>query len=306
MIRELLCSPHGLLVQGITGRQGQIETRWMLDTGTRVSAGVTPGRAGATVHGVPVYGTVAAAVEAPGNVAAMIYAPPAAAADAAVEAVEAGIRLVVMSAENVPVHRMFRAISAARANRAHLVGPNSQGIIAPHSGRIGCPGGMDPHERFAPGDVGVVSRSGGMASELSGLMRTWHWGTNLQIHIGGSPMVGTRMVDAVRLVQDDPATRRIVVFGEPSGDQEEELADAARAGEITAPVVALIGGRAADTLPAALPFGHAPRAGAGGSSTVASKIERLESSGVVVVPDLQHLREALEAAQRHNRQGGQA
>lgn len=294
-LRSLLASPAGLLVQGITGRQGRMEARWMLDSGTSISAGVTPGRGGTVVHGIPVYDAVAAAVAAHGNVASMVYAPPDAAADAAIEAIEAGVDLVVMSAEHVPVHRMARAIAAAAVHGSVLVGPNSQGVVVPGVGRIGCPGGTDPHERFAPGDVGVVSRSGGIASELSGMLRSWGLGTSIQIHIGGAPMAGLRLVEAVRLVQDDPATTRIVVFGEPSGTQEHELADAVAQGRIEVPVVAMIAGRFADDLPAALPFGHAPRAGTSGVATVAAKIDRLRRAGATVVSEFEEIRRALVA-----------
>lgn len=293
-LREFVKHPAGLLVQGITGRQGRMETEWMLNSGTRITGGVTPGRGGSSVHGVPVYDSVFEAVEAHGNVVSMIYAPPVAAPDAAIEALEAGVRLVVMSAENVPIHRMSRAMAVARDRGALLVGPNSQGIVAPGDGRIGCPGGLDPSDRFAVGDVGVVSRSGGMASELSGLFRSWGMGTSVQIHIGGAPVVGLRMLAAVKLVCDDPATRRVVVFGEPSGDQEDELADAVAADAIGVPVMAMIGGRFADTLPAALPFGHAPRAGSGATSTVVGKLERLRASGVRVVVDFEMLRRELD------------
>lgn len=293
MIRELLSDAGGLLVQGITGRQGQIETMWMLESGVRVTAGVTPGRSGGSVHGVPVYPSVEAAVAEHHNLVSMVYAPPAAAADAALEAVLAGIQLVVMSAERVPVHGLVRAIEAAQRHGARIVGPNSQGLVVPGVSRVGCPGGIDPDRRFRPGPVGIVSRSGGMASELSMLVREWGLGTSVQLHIGGAPVVGTTLVEAVGLVQADPLTKVTVVFGEPSGRLELDLASELEMGRLKLPIVALIPGRFADRLPASLPFGHAPRAGVGGAASVEEKMARLEAAGAFVVASLDELRSCL-------------
>lgn len=282
------------MVQGITGRQGQIETRWMLESGVHVSAGVTPGRAGAQVHGVPVYDSVAEARSCHGNRVSMIYAPPPAAAQAALEAVEAGVELVVMSAERVPVHGLVRVIAAAQSRGTRVVGPNSQGIVVPGVSRVGCPGGTDPDRRFRPGSVAVVSRSGGMASEISMLLRSWHLGTSVQLHIGGAPLVGTTLTEASEIVQADEATDVIVVFGEPSGEQELDLARAIEDGRVRVPVVALVAGRFADTMPSSLPFGHAPRAGVGGNASVVDKIRALEDAGAAVVSSLAELRTALQ------------
>lgn len=290
MIRELLANEHGLLVQGITGRQGQIETRWMLESGVQVTAGVTPGRSGESVHGVPVYPTVEAAVSNHGNLVSMIYAPPAAAAEAAMEAVAAGVRLVVISAERVPIHGLVRAIALAKHRGARIVGPNSQGIVVPGVSRVGCPGGKDPDSRFRPGPVAVVSRSGGMASEISMLLRQWGLGTSVQLHIGGAPLVGTTLVEAVQMAQADPKTELTVVFGEPSSQLEVHLAEEIDRGRIKLPVIALIAGRFADLLPASLPFGHAPRAGVGHAMTVAEKVRKLEAAGVETVESLAELR----------------
>lgn len=292
-IRELLGDPSGLLVLGITGRQARMETGWMLESGTHVSAGVTPGRGGQDVHGVPVFDTVRAAVDRHGCRVAMNYAPPAAAADSAIEAFQAGIELVVMSAENVPLHRLALALEAARRAGGRLIGPNSQGIVVPGVGRVGCPGGRDPQERFRPGSVAVVSRSGGMTSELAMLIGEWGWGTSVHLALGGSPIVGTTLTEGLKIVQDDPHTRAAVVFGEPSGDQEAALADAIEAGEITVPVAALIAGRAADSLSSDLPFGHAPRAGTGAERTVQHKLGRLGDAGVAVAMNTRDVRQAL-------------
>lgn len=288
MIRELLQSGSGLLVQGITGRQGQLETLWMLDSGVDVAAGVTPGRGGSAVHGVPVFDTVAEAVAATDSRVAMSYAPPHAAADAVAEAAQAGIELIVVSSENIPQHRWLRALEVARAHHCRVIGPNSQGVVVPGVGRIGCPGGNEPWQRFAPGSVGIVSRSGGMASELAMLMRNWGWGTSVQMSIGGTPAVGTTLTDGVELAASDPGTRAVVVFGEPSGTQEIDLAHAVADGRIEVPIIAMVAGRAGDSLPTALPFGHAPR-GADGP-TVQDKFTALADAGVLVARSTHHVR----------------
>jgi succinyl-CoA synthetase alpha subunit len=288
MIRGLLETGPGLLVQGITGKQGRLETRWMLDSGVRVAAGVTPGKGGREVHGVPVFDTVAQAVAATGARVAMSYAPPQAAADAVVEAARAGLELVVVRTANNPRHPWLRALEVARRCGCRVIGPMSQGVVVPGVGRIGCPGGDEPWRRFAPGPVGIVSRSGGMASELGMLVRTWGWGTSVHISIGGVPMVGTTLAEGVELVARDPLTRAVLVFGEASGCQEFDLAAAVTEGRIGVPVVAMVVGRAGDSLPDALPFGHAPREADGAS--VQEKIAALRNAGVRVARSTHEVR----------------
>ncbi|MEY9848628.1 hypothetical protein [Streptacidiphilus sp. MAP5-3] len=292
MIRGLLESGPGLLVQGITGMQGRLETRWMLDSGVRVAAGVTPGRGGSEVHGVPVFDTVAQAVAATGARVAMSYAPPQTAADEVVEAAQAGLELVVVASEKIPQHHWLRVLEVARRGNCRVIGPNSQGIVVPGVGRIGCPGGDEPWERFAPGPVGIVSRSGGMASELGMFVRTWGWGTSVQVSIGGVPMVGTPLTEGVELVAQDPLTRAVLVFGEPASRQELDLAAAVADGRIDVPVVAMVAGRAGDSLPDALPFGHAPRYA--GGATVQEKIAALRDAGVRVARSTHEVRAYLQ------------
>jgi len=288
MIRRLLESGPGLLVQGVTGRQGRLEARWMLESGVRLAAGVTPGKGGSEVHGVPVFDTVAQAVAATGARAAMCYAPPQAAADAVAEAAQAGLELVVVRSVNIPRHPWLRALEVARRNDCRVIGPTSQGVVVPGVGRIGCPGGDEPWRRFAPGPVGIVSRSGGMASELGMLVRTWGWGTSVQMSIGGVPMVGTPLAEGVELVAQDSLTRAVLVFGEASGRQELDLAAAVAERRIDVPVVAMVVGRAGDSLPDALPFGHAPREADGVS--VKEKIAALRDAGVRVARSTHEVR----------------
>lgn len=284
MIRNLMSDGRGLLVQGITGRQGTLETGWMLASGTHVSCGVTPGRGGEQVHGVPVFESVAEAVAATGAAVSMCYAPAPLVPDALMEAAEAGIRLTVISAENVPVHGFVRAAERARALGMRIIGPNSQGIVVPGAGRWGCPGGDDPWERFAAGPVAVVSRSGGIASEISLYLRRWGWGTSVQIATGGGLFVGMPLGPAVRLAQEDAATRVVVVFGEPSGPHEYELARMLATEQIAVPVVAMVPGRAAEAFPKTVPFGHAPQ-GRVLSDTASGKLAALVNAGAHLARD---------------------
>lgn len=293
-ISAMLADPGGLIVQGITGRQGQLETRWMLDSGTHIAAGVTPGKGGQTVHGVPVYDTVEEAYAGHQCPASMIYAPRHIAANAAIEAIKAGVRLVVISAEDVPIHDMVRLIETANAHDAVVVGPNSQGLLVPGVGRIGSPGGTDVNERFSPGHVAVVSRSGGMTGEIGYLLHLWGIGTSVQIHLGGAVMPATTLRDGVALAEREVATEITVVFGEPSSGQEDQLAAAIAAKQTRCPVIAMVAGRFSDTFPALLPFGHAPRATGESATNVAAKGAVLADAGAVVVRNFAELRTQIE------------
>lgn len=284
-ISDLLNST-GVVVQGITGRQGRMETEWMLASGTRIAAGVTPGKGGQAVCGVPVYESLHDAVKEHHLAVSMVYAPPQAVVDAVDEALSAGIKLICVSAEGVPLHGMLRVAERAAALGCVVVGPNSQGIVMPGVGRLGCPGGTDPWTRFRPGAVAVVSRSGGLGSDVAFAIGAWGWGTSLQIHIGGSPTPATTLVDAVHLACAEDRTKVVVVLGEPTSGQEVDLADALRSGSVATPVVAMIPGRFVDRLPADLPFGHAPRVGPGQAVPVAEKLAALAAGGARVVDSI--------------------
>lgn len=279
-ISELLSG--GVVIQGITGKQGRLETEWMLDSGTQIVAGVTPGKGGTAVCGIPVYNTVREAASHHQLTASMVYAPPQAVGDAADSALEAGVKLVCISAEGVPLHATMRLRETAAQRGSIVIGPNSQGLVLPGITRLGCPGGADPWDRFAPGPVAVVSRSGGLGSDLAYAIRTWGWGTSVQLHIGGSPTPATNLREAVLLAQAEPGTRVVVVLGEPTSGQELELAEAVASGDISVPVVVQIPGRFVDRLPAELPFGHAPRAGLGQAVSVVDKHAALEAGGARV------------------------
>ncbi|MDP9472522.1 MAG: succinate--CoA ligase subunit alpha [Chloroflexota bacterium] len=278
-----------LLVQGITGREGSFHTTQMIEYGTNVVAGVTPGGRGKTVAGVPVFDTVADAVGETGANASIIYVPARFAPDAVYEAVDAGIPFVVCITEGIPVSDMVPVAAYVKAKGARLLGPNCPGLITPGEAKVG----IMPGSIHTPGPVGLVSRSGTLTYEVVDALTRAGLGQSTAVGIGGDPVIGTSFVDALCLFQDDPKTEAIVVIGEIGGSDEE---DAARfiAEHVTKPVAGFIAGR---TAPPGKRMGHAGAIISGGTGTAAEKIAALEGAGVRVaespsqVPGL--LREAM-------------
>ena len=263
-----------LVVQGITGRDGSFHARQMLDYGTRVVAGVTPGRGGQQLHDVPIFDTVAQAVERTGADASVVYVPPLAAADAVCEAADAGIRLIVCITEGIPVQDMLRALPFVRERGARLVGPNCPGLITPGESKIG----ILPGSICMPGPVGVVSRSGTLTYEVVHLLTTARTGQTTCVGIGGDPLIGTRFVEVLGLFEADPKTEAVVMIGEIGGSDEEEAA-AFISRRMSKPVVSFIAGR---TAPPGRRMGHAGAIVSGGSGTAADKIAALQAAGVRV------------------------
>ena len=270
----LLDAGTRVIVQGITGRDGRFHTQQMLAYGTRVTGGVTPGKGGTEVHGLPVFDTVAEAVAETGANATAIYVPPLAAADAICEAADAGIALIVCITEGIPVHDMIRTLPYVHQRGARLVGPNCPGLITPGVGKIG----ILPGSIVAPGDVGVISRSGTLTYEVVHALSGAGIGQSTCIGIGGDPLIGTRFVDALHLFAADAGTRALVLIGEIGGSDEEEAA-AFIASHPAQPVVAFIAGR---TAPPGRRMGHAGAIVSGGSGTAAAKIAAFEAAGVRV------------------------
>ncbi len=229
-----------VLCQGITGRAGQFHTKHCREYGTQIVGGVTPGRGGQTIEGVPVFDTVAEAVEKTGADATMIFVPPPFAADAILEAVDAGIRLVVAITEGIPVLDMARAMEAVRRSSSVLIGPNCPGIITPGECKIGIMPGYI-HRR---GPIGVISRSGTLTYEAVWQLTGVGLGQSTCVGLGGDPIVGTSFVDLLRRFESDPATEGILMIGEIGGSAEEEAA-AFVARHVTKPVAAFIAGRTA-------------------------------------------------------------
>ncbi len=265
-----------VIVQGITGREGSFHTKLMLDYGTKVVAGVTPGKGGMEVHGVPVYDSVEEAVrEHPEANTSIIFVPARFAPDAIYEAVDAGLKLVVVITEGIPVHDSLKAINYAKARGVNVVGPNCPGVITPGKAKVG----IMPGHVFKPGRVGIVSRSGTLTYEVSYALTKAGIGQSTVIGIGGDPVIGTSFSEALRMFEQDPDTDVIVMLGEIGGDMEERAAALIKNGEVTKPVVAFIAGR---TAPEGKRMGHAGAIIMMGSGTYQGKVEALKSAGVKV------------------------
>jgi succinyl-CoA synthetase alpha subunit len=284
----LVDSATRLLVQGITGREGSFHATQMVEYGTAVVGGVTPGGKGKTVAGAPVFDTVAEAVRETGANASIIYVPARFAPDAIYEAVDAGIPLVVCITEGIPVNDMVPVYAHVNAKGSRLLGPNCPGLITPGQAKVG----IMPGFIHAPGPVGLVSRSGTLTYEVVDALTRAGLGQSTAVGIGGDPIIGTSFVDALRLFQDDPATEAIVVIGEIGGSDEE---DAARfiAERVTKPVAGFIAGR---TAPPGKRMGHAGAIISGGSGTAAEKIAALEAVGVRVAESPSQVPGLLQAA----------
>ncbi|MDR7521864.1 MAG: succinate--CoA ligase subunit alpha [Armatimonadota bacterium] len=264
-----------VLVQGITGYQGEFHTRRMLEFGTKVVAGTSPGKGGQAVAGVPVFDTVAEAVERTGATASCIFVPARGAKDAAMEAIASRLDPVVIITEHIPVHDAIRIVAAARAARVSVVGPNGPGVTSP--GR--CKIGIMPNHLFRRGGVGLVSRSGTLTYEIvAGLTRAG-LGQSTALGLGGDPVVGLSFQEAIRLFNEDPETEAIVMVGEIGGSAEEEAARFIQA-SVRKPVVGYIAGL---TAPPGKRMGHAGAVISGGEGTAQAKIAALQAAGVRVV-----------------------
>jgi succinyl-CoA synthetase alpha subunit len=281
-----------LVVQGITGKEGTFHTKQMVEYGTRVVGGVTPGKGGTTHEAIPVFNTVSDAVREAGANASVIYVPPPFAADAIMEAADAGLPLVVCITEGIPVLDMVKVREYLADKQTRLIGPNCPGVISPGKCKIG----IMPGHIHREGRIGVVSRSGTLTYEAVGQLTALGLGQSTAIGIGGDPIVGTTHTDALALFQADDETDGIVMIGEIGGTAEEEAAAFAKA-NVKKPIVAFIAGQ---TAPPGRRMGHAGAIIAGGKGTAAEKMKALEEAGIRVVKspaDIgQAMREALSAS----------
>ena len=277
-----------LVVQGITGKEGTFHTRQMVEYGTNVVGGVTPGKGGTTHEGTPVFNTVADAVREAGANASVIYVPPAFAADAIMEAADAELPLVVCITEGIPALDMVKVKEYLSTRQTRLVGPNCPGVISPGKCKIG----IMPGHIHKEGRVGVVSRSGTLTYEAVGQLTALGLGQSTAIGIGGDPIVGTTHLQALALFQDDPETDAVVMIGEIGGTAEEEAALFAK-DNVTKPIVAFIAGQ---TAPPGRRMGHAGAIIAGGKGTAAEKMAALEDAGIRVVHSPADIGQALKDA----------
>ena len=271
----MLDSGTRVLVQGITGSIGRVQTRWMLDYGTAVVAGVTPGRGGETVEGVPVFDTVAAAARETGANASVLFVPAQMVRDAFEEAVAAGIGRIVVVPEHVPVHDIMAMRALAEREGVFALGPTTPGVLAPGVGKMG----IMPASLFTPGPVGIVSRSGTLAYEFAGVLTAAGIGQSTVLGMGADLVVLTGLRDILRRLEEDPATAVVVIVGEVGGSQEEDAATFIAAG-MTKPVAAFIAGRSA---PPEKRMGHAGAIVRGASGTAADKERVLAEAGVTIL-----------------------
>jgi succinyl-CoA synthetase alpha subunit len=272
-----------VLVQGITGREGRARARLMKNYGTCVVAGVTPGKGGQDVEGVPVFDTVQEAVEESGSLdVSVLFIPAPLVKNAALEAMSAGVELLVIVPDRVPIYDVLEVARAAKAFGARFIGPNTLGVLSPGKAVVGMIGGraVSAREWFIPGPVGISSRSGGITSSIAYYLAKEGIGATTLVHVGGDAVVGTSHPDVLLLFEEDSETQAIVMFGEIGGSQEEQVADLVEAGMITKPIVAFIGGKGAKS---GTRFSHAGAIIEGNRGTHEAKVRRLREVGATVV-----------------------
>jgi succinyl-CoA synthetase alpha subunit len=262
------------IVQGITGTQGSLHTRLMLEYGTTIVAGVTPGKGGTELHGVPVYDTVEEARENHSANASIIFVPAPSAVDAAFEAIDGGIRTIVIITEHIPIKDSIELTAHAHQANAIIIGPNTPGIITPRK----CKLGIMPAHIFTPGSVGIASRSGTLTYEIAASLTKNQIGQSTCIGVGGDPITGLNFIDTLKLFKDDPHTKAVVLIGEIGGNIEELTAEYIARG-YPKPVVAYVAGRSA---PPEKRMGHAGAIIMGKSGTAENKIKAFENAGVKV------------------------
>ncbi len=277
------------IVQGITGREAVNLTRECLDYGSRIVGGVTPGRRGREVHGVPVYDSVAQLVDEEGHVpdGSVVTVPPAFTRDAVFEAIEAGVKLIVIVTERIPRYDVAQMVELAALRGARIIGPNCLGVIRPGVAKMGGIGGpaKDAAKAYSPGPVGVMSRSGGMTTEISSTLTAAGLGVSTAISIGGDAIIGSTYAELMPLFEADEQTQAIVIYTEPGGRMEAELSAWVTEHSSRLPIVAFMAGRFMDEMPG-MSFGHAGTIVEGRADTATEKIARLEEAGIRVAQEI--------------------
>jgi succinyl-CoA synthetase alpha subunit len=281
-----------VLVQGITGREGMTRTKLMVGYGTNVVAGVTPGRGGQEVEGIPVFDTIEEAWEKAGPLdVSVLFIPAPLVKSAALEAIDAGVKLLVIVPDRVPIYDVLVIAKRAKEAGAKFVGPNTLGVLSPDKAVLGMMGGRAASARswFFQGPVGISSRSGGITSSMAYYLAREGIGATTLVHVGGDAVVGLPHPEVVKLFERDSDTKAVVMFGEIGTSQEEQVADLIEAGEFTKPLVAFIGGKAAKS---GTRFSHAGAIVEGGRGTYEGKVERLRGVGATIVESFMDLPKA--------------
>jgi len=265
-----------VVVQGITGREGSFHTKLMLEYGTKIVAGVTPGKGGAEVHGVPVYDSIRSAMKEHEIDASIIFVPAKFAPSAVYEAIDAGLSPIVVITEGIPIWETMRFVRKARRRNLVIIGPNCPGIIVPGETKIG----IMPGHIFTKGDVAIISRSGTLTYEVAQLCTLAGLGQSIVIGLGGDPIRGLMIPEALRMLENDPETKKIVIIGEIGGTEEEEAAELVKKNEITKPIVAYIAG--ATIKREGVSFGHAGAIILGEKGKPESKIKAFKEAGIPI------------------------
>ena len=279
------------IIQGITGREAVNMTRECLDYGSKVVGGVTPGRGGRDVYGVPVFDTVKQAVDAAGRVDGSVITVPAPfVRDAAFEAIDNGIKIIVIVTERTPRYEVAQLLEYARMNGTRVIGPNCLGMITPGKSKMGGIGGPAANTRqaYTPGRIGVMSRSGGMTTEISNSLTAAGLGQSTAVSIGGDPMIGSTYAELMPLYKADPGTDAIVIYTEPGGPMDAQLAKWVRENNSRLPIIAFMAGKFMDKMPG-MRFGHAGTIVEGKADTAAEKLLRLHEAGISVAEEISQI-----------------
>jgi succinyl-CoA synthetase alpha subunit len=272
-----------IVIQGITGREASMVTKHALSYGTKILAGVTPGKEGQSVEGIPVYDTLKRACQEHELDTSVIYVPPAFAYDAVMEAIGNSIKTIVIITERIPRFDVVKFLFAAQEAGCTIVGPNSVGVITPADRvKLGAIGGDNPERCFVPGEVGVISRSGGMTAECSWMVKKAGLGISTSASIGGDPLIGSPPKSVLELFEKDPNTKAVLLWGEPGTSYEEEVAELISSGGFTKPLVAYVAGRFVEDMPEGTVFGHAASIIQGAVGRPSLKNETLKNAGAFV------------------------
>jgi succinyl-CoA synthetase alpha subunit len=286
----LITKDSTFIIQGITGREAVNMSRECLDYGSKIVGGVTPGRGGRDVYGIPVYDTVRAITQKTRVDGSVVSVPPAFTRDAVFEALEAGVKLLIILTERIPRYEVAQMVELARLRGARIIGPNCLGILSPGEAKMGGLGGRaeDARKAFTKGPIGVMSRSGGMTTEMCNTLTAAGLGQSTAVSIGGDAIIGSTYADLMPLFEADPETQAIVIYCEPGGRMEAELAAYVVEKRSRLPIVAFMAGRFMDEMPG-MRFGHAGTIVEGKADTTAEKIARLEAAGISIAERIEDI-----------------